>query len=81
MTGTIHAVAATVPGYCTSGHGVLTPSEWKTCWNLGSNQPVNGAATAGAAVGHYAAPLIVIIAIVVLLVAAASRRSPATSRS
>ena len=37
MTGAIHAVAAAVPGYCTSGHGILTQAEWQTCWKLGWN--------------------------------------------
>ena len=81
MTGTIHALAATVPGYCTSGHGVLTPSQWTTCAKLGWNQSTTGAATAGASVGHYAAPVLVIFAVLVLLAAITRRRSPAPQRS
>ena len=82
MTGIIHSVAASAPPYCTSGHGVLTPSQWTTCAKLGWSQSTTGAATAGASVGHYAGPLIAIFVIAVLLGAVfGRRRSPAAQRS
>ena len=79
----LKTIATQVPAYCTSGHGVLTPAQWKACWNAGYNQSTTTAANAGAAVGHYAAPAIAIL-VIVLLVAAWSRaggaRKAATSR-
>lgn len=81
MISSVHAAAQAIPGYCTSGHGVLTPAQWTTCAKLGWHQSTTGAATAGASVGHYAAPLIAIVVIVMLLAAMSKRRSPATSRS
>ena len=81
MTGTIHAAAASVPGSCTSGHGVLTPSQWTTCAKLGWSQSTTGAANAGATTGHYLAPVLAILAILALLALVFGRRSPAPQRS
>ena len=84
MTTTTHTVieaVTKVPAYCTSGHGVLTQAEWSTCWKLGWNQSTTGTATAGASVGHYAAPVLAILAIVLLVAAISRRRSPAAQRS
>ena len=81
MTGTIHAVAASVPGYCTSGHGILTPSQWTTCAKLGWSQSTTGAATAGAATGHYLAPVVIFLVIAAVLALIFGRRSPSPQRS
>ncbi len=69
MISSLYEVAAAVPGYCTSGHGVLTPTEWKTCWDLGWSQPTTGAAHAGYAAGHGGAPVLLILVVVVLVLA------------
>lgn len=78
------AVAITkIPAYCNSGHGVLTPAQWKTCWDAGWAQPVTGAANAGTAAGHYTAPgiaiAIVIIAVLFIASRAGGSRKTATS--
>jgi hypothetical protein len=74
--------AQPVPAYCTSGIGVHTPQQWQTCWNLGYDQPVTGAAHAGAAVGGGFGTILVIALIVLAVIALARRRSgsPATSK-
>ncbi len=82
MTGTIHAVAASVPGYCKSGHGILTPSQWTTCAKLGWNQSTTGASTAGYTAGHDVMPAVVIFLIILgLFVLVPRRRRPAPQRS
>ena len=81
MTGSLHSVAASVPGYCTSGHGILTPSQWTTCAKLGWSQPTGGAVTAGAVTGHYLAPVLAILAVITLLARVFGRRGPATQGS
>ena len=75
--------AAPPPAYCTSGTGVLTPAQWKTCWDAGWSQPVTGATHAGAAVGHYAAPgiFLAIVIIAVLFIASRGGRRAAAQRS
>jgi hypothetical protein len=83
MTTALAQAAQAIPAYCSSGHGVLTPSQWKTCWDAGWSQPVTGAAHAGAATGHYAAPgiaiAIAIIAILFLLSKTGSSAAPQRS--
>lgn len=77
------AAAQKVPGYCTSGVGIHTPQQWKTCWNLGYNLPTTGAANAGAFAGHNIAPYALIAGIIIGLLWLVSRsgsRSPATSK-
>ena len=79
MTGTIHALAASVPGYCTSGTGVRTPAQWATCAKLGWSQPTTGAANAGAAAGHYVAPALligVIIGVILLVMSRSGKTAP-----
>jgi hypothetical protein len=87
MTGTVHAVAqaaASVPGYCTSGHGVLTSAQWKQCWDLGWNQsystPVSGD-LAGHGSGLGIVAVLVVIAVVLIAVSRLGKRSPAAQRS
>ncbi len=83
MIESVHAAAQAVPGYCTSGHGVLTHAEWQTCWKLGWNQSSTGTATVGYSAGHNVAPILIGLLILAVIVAAASRgrsRSPATSK-
>ena len=81
MFTSVTAAAQQVPAYCTSGHGVITPAQWKTCWNAGWSQPTGGAASFGHAVGGNVGPVLIVAAIVLLLVAVARRRSgsPATN--
>jgi hypothetical protein len=73
------AAAQKVPPYCTSGIGVHTPQQWKTCWDLGYNQPVTGAANAGSAVAGSFGPILIIALIVVAVFLLTRRRSPATN--
>jgi large-conductance mechanosensitive channel len=82
MITSVTAVAQQVPAYCTSGHGILTPAQWKTCWNAGWSQPTTTAANAGAFVGHTIAPFLIIALIVFAVIALSRRRSgtPATSK-
>ena len=82
MTGIIHSVAASAPPYCTSGHGVLTPSQWTTCAKLGWSQSTTGAATAGTFTGHNFAPILigVIIGVIILALTRGRSRAPATSK-
>jgi hypothetical protein len=83
MITSVTALAAKpVPAYCTSGYGVLTPAQWKTCWNLGYNQPVNSTvAHVGFAAGKGAVPAVLLIVIVLAVIALSRRRSgrPATN--
>ena len=51
-------ITAAIPAYCTPGH-IRTPSQWETCWKIGWNEPTTGAAHAGYAAGHSAAPALV----------------------
>ena len=74
--------AKPVPAYCTSGHGILTPQQWHTCWNAGWSQPVNTTvANTGHAVGTGAIPAVALILIVLAVIALSRRRSgsPATN--
>ena len=82
MITSVTAAAQQVPAYCTSGHGVLTPAQWKTCWDIGWSQPTTTAANAGAFAGHNVAPFLVVVALViaVLLLAKSRSGSPATSK-
>ena len=73
MIESVHAAAQAVPGYCTSGHGILTHAEWQTCWRLGWSQPVNGTANAGVAAGHSAAPVLLILVVIALVLAGMAR--------
>ena len=82
MITSVQAVAAAaqkIPGYCTSGIGIHTPQQWKTCWDLGYSQPVNGAASAGSALGGSFGPILIIALIAIGLFLLTRRRSPATS--
>jgi hypothetical protein len=84
MITSVTALAAKpVPAYCTSGHGILTPAQWKACWNAGWSQPTTGAANAGYFAGHNVAPWALIAGIVIGLLWLVSRsgsRSPAASK-
>ena len=73
------AAAQKVPGYCTSGVGVHTPQQWQTCWNAGWSQPVNGAASAGSALGGSFGPILVIALIALGLFLLTRTRRTATS--
>lgn len=78
-----HAVAK-IPGYCTSGHGILTSAQWAKCAKLGWSQPVNTTVGhVGYAVGHTGIPVFagVVVAVLILfaLIRAAGRRGPVTS--
>jgi hypothetical protein len=72
--------ATAIPGYCTSGHGIVTPAQWSTCAKLGWNQPTTGAVHLGTAVGGAGAGVLMVVAVVVLLLLVAMSRSrkPAT---
>jgi hypothetical protein len=77
----VHQAATAIPGYCTSGHGILTPSQWSYCAKLGYSEPTTGAANAGFSVGHSGAPVFIAIALAIILLAAmaiARSRKPAT---
>jgi hypothetical protein len=75
-------VAKAIPAYCSSGHGVLTPAQWKTCWDGGWKQPTTTAANAGTFAGHNVAPVLIVLLIVALIAFAASRnRSRTTATS
>lgn len=75
--------AKAIPAYCTSGHGVLTPAQWKTCWDAGWSQPVTNAANAGAFTGHSVAPWMLLAGVIIGLLVMVSRgsRSPAPSKN
>ena len=75
------AAAQKVPAYCSSGHGILTPAQWKACWNAGYSQPTTTAANAGAFVGHNVGPFLIVALIIFAVIALARRRSgsPATN--
>lgn len=69
MQTNIAAAAQQVPGYCTSGHGILTPAQWSTCAKLGWSQPVNSTVGhVGYTLGSNAVPAIGIILIILALV-------------
>lgn len=77
------AAAQNVPGYCTSGHGILSPQQWQTCAKLGWNQSTSGAATAGSYAGHNIAPILIVLLILLGIIALTRRgrsASPATSK-
>lgn len=69
MTGTIHSLAASIPGYCSSGYGVRTPSQWLTCARLGWHEPTTAAANAGYFAGHNIAPVLVVLILLAMVVA------------
>ena len=74
MITSVTALAAhPVPAYCTSGHGILTPAQWKTCWNAGWSQPTTTAANAGAFAGHSVAPWAILAGIIIGLLWLVSR--------
>ena len=75
MTHLIAAAGQSIPGYCTSGHGILTPAEWKTCWDIGWNQPATTAANAGYFAGRNVAPVLIGLLILLALIAVARRSS------
>lgn len=77
ITALAQAVNA-VPAYCSSGYGVLTPAQWKTCWNAGWSQPVNTAVNAGPAVNGGLVVAIGIVIVLILIIMAKSR-TPATN--
>jgi hypothetical protein len=87
MSTSIHAAGhalASVPGYCTSGHGILTSSEWTRCAKLGWSEPVNTSLThTGSTIGSDAVPVAVVFLVILALifVARAVRRTPAAQRS
>jgi hypothetical protein len=55
--------AKAAPAYCSNG--VLTPAQWKTCWDAGWSQPVTGAANAGAFADHNVAPWALLAGIII----------------
>lgn len=84
MITALATAAQSVPAYCSSGHGVLTPAQWKTCWDAGWTQPVTNAANAGQFTGHNVAPWAILAGIIIGLlwiVSRASSRTPAPSKS
>ena len=75
MITSVTAAAQQVPAYCTSGTGIHTPAQWKTCWDIGSNLPTTTAANAGYFAGHSVAPWAIIAGIIIGLLWVASRVS------
>ena len=81
MFTSVTAVAQQVPAYCTSGHGILTPAQWKTCWNAGWSQPTTGAANvAQGGIGSVVLIVLAIVAVLWLLSKLGGSRAPATSK-
>ncbi len=80
MTIPLTALAAKpVPGYCASGHGILTPAQWKTCWDIGWGQPTTTAANAGAFAGHNVMPFLIGLAILAAIVTVARMAGRSTT--
>lgn len=82
MTTSLTTLAAKAPAYCSSGHGVLTPAQWKTCWNAGWSQPVTNAANSGAIAGHSVVPWMLLVGVIIGVILLASRSrsgTPATN--
>jgi len=73
--------AKAVPAYCSSGYGVLTPAQWKTCWNAGWQMPTTG--TANTNVGGTGSVILIVLVIGVALWLlsrlSGSRKTAATS--
>ena len=55
------------PSYCKPHLGVLTPSQWTTCWKYGWDQPTT-LARIGNDLGHNVLPVLIILAVIVLVV-------------
>ena len=55
------------PSCCQLHLGVLTPSQWTTCFKYGWDEPTNLAARLGHDVGHDVLAVLIIVAVVILL--------------
>jgi hypothetical protein len=83
MFTSVTAAAQQVPAYCTSGTGILTPAQWKHCWDIGHHLSTTTAANAGAFAGHNVAPWALLAGVIIGLLWLVSRpgsRTPATSK-
>ena len=75
MFTSVAAAVQQVPAYCTSGHGITTPAQWKQCWDIGHHLPTTTVANAGAFAGHSVAPWAIFAGIIIGLLWVASRVS------
>jgi hypothetical protein len=80
MTGTIHAAAASIPGYCTGTVEPWSP-HYATCVKAGWNEPTTTAVHVGHAATSGVGVFLVVLVIAVVVFAIAKllgSRSPAT---
>jgi hypothetical protein len=72
--------ATAIPGYCTSGHGIITPSQWSYCAKLGYSEPTTAAVHAGNAVppGAWVALFVILALFALVKMTRSGSRRPAT---
>ena len=83
MITSVTAAAQQVPAYCSGNLHLITPAQWKQCWDIGQHLPTTGVANAGAFAGHSVAPWAILAGIIIGLLWLVSRpgsRRPATSK-
>ena len=83
MITSVTAAAQQVPAYCSGNLHLITPAQWKQCWDIGRHLPTTTAATIGGFAGHSVAPWAILAGIIIgllLLVSRSSSGRTATSK-